>query len=140
MIVNRQAIVDPYKSDGFVVVPALFSQEEIDAIKSHFMALNKAGHGFEGDRHTLLGEEDPLKAYPRIVHPHRFDELSLNWLLDDRLRGWTTTLLGRDICRPNHVLFQATRCPRTSIASRSAPFAGPPGHLPGGMDGGGHLR
>ena len=93
---SRQTIVDQFKSDGFVVVPALFGQEEINAIKSHFMALNKAGHGFEGDRHTLLGEDDPLKAYPRIVHPHRIDELSLNWLLDDRLRDWTTTLLGRE--------------------------------------------
>ena len=134
---SRQTIVDQYKSDGFVVVPALFGQEEINAIKSHFMALNKAGHGFQGDRHTLLGEDDPLKAYPRIVHPHRIDELSLNWLLDDRLRNWTTTLLGREpFAAQTMFYFKPPGAPRTSAASRSAAIAGPPGHLPGGLDGG----
>ncbi len=92
---DRQATITHFQSTGYAVAPGLFSAEEIESIKSHFMGLNEAGHGYAGDRPTLLGEHDPLKAYPRIVHPHRFDRFSLDWLLDDRLREWTTALLGR---------------------------------------------
>ena len=93
---NRHRIIQHFQTEGYVIVPRLFDDEEITRIKAHFMALNRQGHGFESDRSTLLGDDDPLKAYPRIVHPHRFDQLALDWLLDERLREWTTALLGRE--------------------------------------------
>ena len=31
--------------------------------------------------------EDPLKRYPRMIHMHRWDEVSLRWLIDHPLRG-----------------------------------------------------
>ncbi len=91
---NQNSLIERYRDDGYVVVPALFSAAEIAFIKEHFMALNAAGHGFAGDAPLLQGADDPLRTYPRIVHPHRFDEFSLAWLLDARLRHWTTALLG----------------------------------------------
>jgi ectoine hydroxylase-related dioxygenase (phytanoyl-CoA dioxygenase family) len=93
---DRQRYIERFNRDGFVVVPALFSTEEVEQIKAHYMALNAAGHGFDGDRHMIESDADPLAAYPRIVHPHRFDELTLRWLLDRRLQDWTTTLLGTE--------------------------------------------
>ena len=93
---NQQALIDQFNTEGYVVVPSLFSQEEIETIKVRFTELNQQGHGFRGDDASLLGDHDPLKAFPRMVHPHRFDELSLKWLLDDRLREWTTNLLGEE--------------------------------------------
>ena len=93
---NANEIVDQFFKDGYAVVPGLFEREEVESIRSHFMALNKQGHGYEGDKATLLGQNDPLQAYPRLVHPHRFDQLALDWLLDARLRHWTTALLGRE--------------------------------------------
>lgn len=89
-------LVERFRDEGYVVVPALFSAEEVERIKTHFMALNAAGHGFGGDLAHLLGQDDPLRAFPRIIHSHRFDKLSLDWLLDERLRAWTTALLGRE--------------------------------------------
>jgi len=93
---NASEIIDQFQNEGYAVAPRLFEADEVEAIKAHFMALNKGGHGYEGDKATLLGSDDPLKAYPRLVHPHRFDQVSLDWLLDARLRGWTTALLGRE--------------------------------------------
>ena len=93
---DESVMIERYKSDGYVVAPSLFSAEDIARIAKHFMAMNAAGHGFEGDNPHLLADEDPLKAYPRIIHSHRWDKLSLDWLLDDRLRHWTTALLGRE--------------------------------------------
>lgn len=93
---DKQILIEQFQTEGYVIVPQLFSSEEVETVKIHFMNLNRQGHGFKGDDRTLLGDDDPLKAFPRIVHPHRFDELSLEWLLDNRLRDWTTTLLGKE--------------------------------------------
>ena len=93
---NQEQLVEQFQEEGFVVVPRLFDDRELNEIRAHFMELNRQGHGWEGDRDTLLGDDDPLRAYPRLVHPHRFDQLSLDWLLDERLRHWTTALLGRE--------------------------------------------
>lgn len=93
---NASEVVDQFQNEGYAVVPRLFEADEVEAIKTHFMRLDKQGHGFEADKATLLGNDDPLKAYPRVIHPHRFDQLSLDWLLDARLRHWTTALLGRE--------------------------------------------
>ena len=93
---DRQDIIDQFVYEGYGVVPDLFKAREIETIKAHFMALNEQGHGYDGDRAALLGDADPLKAFPRMVHPHRFDGLSRDWLLDGRLRKWTTALLGKE--------------------------------------------
>lgn len=93
---DNDALIQQYKEEGFVIVPSLFSPAEIEFIRCHYMALNAAGHGYDGDNPYLLGDDDPLKRYPRIIHPHRFDQFSLDWLLDDRLREWTTALLGAE--------------------------------------------
>lgn len=93
---NKQPLIEEFQTEGYVIIPELFSADEVEIIKSHYMELNKQGHGFEGDNKSLLGDDDPLKAYPRMVHPHRFDKLTLDWLLDNRLREWTTALLGTE--------------------------------------------
>lgn len=91
---KQQKYIDKFKEDGFVVVPALFSSDEVERFKSHYMDLNEQGHGFEGDSQWITDSNDPLKKFPRIVHPHRFDKQTLAWLLDKRLQQWTTDLLG----------------------------------------------
>ena len=93
---DSDSLVSQYGREGYVIVPSLFSADEIDFIRGHYMALNAAGHGYAGDTSSLMGDDDPLRAFPRIIHPHRFDEFSLSWLLDERLRSWTTALLGRE--------------------------------------------
>jgi phytanoyl-CoA hydroxylase len=48
--------------------------------------------------HDLVGvhpsSHDPLHRYPRMAQMHRWDHVSLRWLLDDRIRDWLTVLLG----------------------------------------------
>ncbi len=93
---DLDSLVSQFEREGYVVAPALFSAAEVDCIREHYMGLNAAGHGYAGDKAWLLEDDDPLKRFPRIVHPHRFDAFSLRWLLDERLREWTTALLGRE--------------------------------------------
>ena len=94
---DQNGLIQQFKQEGYAVVPSLFSAEEVEFFKAHFMDLNDAaGHGHDIDNPHLLPDGDPLKAYPRIIHPHRFDQYSLDWLLDDRMRRWTTALLGAE--------------------------------------------
>lgn len=79
--------------DGYVVVRNLFSAEEAEAYKQHFMELRAAGE-YPGDMAGVdLTSNDPLKRFPRMIHMHRWDEQSRTWLLSDRLRDTLAALM-----------------------------------------------
>lgn len=85
-----------YQANGYAVIPALFSPEECGALIEHFMDIRKRPTPMD-DPGTDLGDpNDPLKQYPRIIHPHRWDEISFRWMLDPRLRDALTDLLGEE--------------------------------------------
>ncbi len=86
--------VERFEQEGYVVVPSLFPLAEVETIKAHFMRLHARKIGFHDD--GISDEHDPLFRYPRMIHPHRYDGLSRDWLLDPRLRALTMALLGRE--------------------------------------------
>lgn len=76
---------DAYEERGYVVVPGLYAPDEVERLRDHYMTLRAEGAkpgDFDG---VDLQSEDPLKAYPRMIHMHRWDDLSREWLCDDRL-------------------------------------------------------
>jgi ectoine hydroxylase-related dioxygenase (phytanoyl-CoA dioxygenase family) len=85
-----------YQENGYVVIPGLFSADEVAHYREHFMTLRRHG-AYPGD---LVGVDprsnDPLKRYPRMIHMHRWDDVSLRWVLDQRLNACMTGLLGRE--------------------------------------------
>jgi ectoine hydroxylase-related dioxygenase (phytanoyl-CoA dioxygenase family) len=85
-----------YLENGYVVVGGLFGQDEVAGYREHYMTLRRHG-SYPGD---LVGAEpasdDPLKRYPRMIHMHRWDEVSLRWLIDARLNACMSGLLGRE--------------------------------------------
>ena len=85
-----------FDSQGFLNVQGLFSDEEVQRYRQHFMEKRAAG-SYPGDSAGVdNGSKDPLKKYPRMIHMHRWDELSLQWMLDSRLRDCMTDMLGRE--------------------------------------------
>jgi phytanoyl-CoA hydroxylase len=83
-----------YDNNGYVVVKGLFSSEEVAVYREHFMDLRAEG-AKPGDMVAETQKSgDPLQKYPRMIHMHRWDETSLQWLLDDRLHECLTTFLG----------------------------------------------
>ena len=83
-----------YERDGYLVAPAVFSPDEVEHLRAHFMDLRSSGT-YPGDFDGVdLSSSDPLKRFPRMIHMHRWDETSLQWLLDVRLRDGLTDLLG----------------------------------------------
>jgi phytanoyl-CoA hydroxylase len=85
-----------YDRDGYAVAPALYSGEECRDYREHFMRLREQG-SYPGDFGGIdPASSDPLKRFPRMIHMHRWDEVSLRWLLDARLNACLTALLGRE--------------------------------------------
>ncbi len=86
--------IEAFDSDGYLVAQGLFSEAETDLLRDHYMAVRAAG-SYPGDNHgTQSRPDDPLRKFPRLIHMHRWDELSLGFLLDPRLRRWTEALMG----------------------------------------------
>jgi phytanoyl-CoA hydroxylase len=93
---NLTVDLEEYQVKGFTIVRGLFSQEEVETFKQHYMDLNAAGIGAFTREQQAAAEADPLKKFPRMVHMHRWDELSLNFMIDERIRQCMVTLLGEE--------------------------------------------
>lgn len=85
-----------YQANGYVVVRGLFSAEEAARYREHYMTLRQRG-SYPGDTAGVdIGGDDPIKRFPRMIHMHRWDEISLRWMIDPRLNACMTGLLGRE--------------------------------------------
>lgn len=81
-----------YAAVGYLVRRGQLPATELAALLDHYAALHAGGSRpgcFE------LGDgADPLQRWPRMMHPHRIDEVSRRLLLDPRLLGVVAELLG----------------------------------------------
>ena len=85
-----------FQQDGYIVVKGLFRSEEVEFYRDHFMQLRASG-GYPGD--LVISDNksnDPLKKFPRMIHMHRWDQVSRQWLLDQRIADILTALLGNE--------------------------------------------
>lgn len=70
-----------FDTAGYLIVKGLFSREDISTLTKHFDEISRQtipGH-FEPD--LVAGATDPLKRYPRVMHPHRFSETAKRYML-----------------------------------------------------------
>ncbi len=92
-----QVDVQSFRERGHVTVSGLFSGAEVERFRDHYMEMRHSG-SYPGDFSGVRAENsnDPLKQYPRLIHMHRWDQLSLGWLLDARLAAVFRQLLGAE--------------------------------------------
>ncbi|WP_350281143.1 phytanoyl-CoA dioxygenase family protein [Kribbella sp. HUAS MG21] len=95
--VDERAAVhrDEFERTGYTLVCGLFSTDEAERLRDHYMEVRQRGpraHDFAGHSST---DRDPLKRYPRMAQMHRWDETSLQWMIDPRIDQVMTALLGR---------------------------------------------
>jgi ectoine hydroxylase-related dioxygenase (phytanoyl-CoA dioxygenase family) len=96
--VSREQL-DGYGRDGYLIVRGLFDAAEIAALRRRFDGIAKGGEPIKGHWEPSPADaqsSDPLKRYPRVMHPHRFDELSKRILLDRRIYRVLRDLLGEE--------------------------------------------
>jgi phytanoyl-CoA hydroxylase len=97
MIVDMaESLKADFARDGYAVARGLFDAEEVDRLRDHFMSLRQRGAYADDMAGVSTDRRDPLRRYPRMAQMHRWDQTSLRWLLDDRLRGWLTVLAGAE--------------------------------------------
>jgi phytanoyl-CoA hydroxylase len=85
-----------FEENGYTVVRGLFGAEEIERYREHYMQLRKHG-SYPGDLSGVDAKSsDPLKLYPRMIHMHRWDDLSLRWMIDSRINECMKAMLGRE--------------------------------------------
>ncbi len=85
MVETERPFKEQFAQEGYAIARHLFSPDEVKQLRDHYMKLRSSGTypgDFEGVDPT---SEDPLKRFPRMIHMHRWDDLSLEWLTDPRL-------------------------------------------------------
>ena len=91
-----QADVQTYQEQGYVVIRQVFTPEEVEHYREHYMEMRAKG-SYPGDLAGVnVTSTDPLKRFPRMINMHHWDETSLQFLLDSRLNECLTALLGRE--------------------------------------------
>ena len=97
------AQIEQWQRDGYVLVSGLFSTEEIDSLREHFMEMqaesldkNSPLRQYYEPKSLEEAGGDILQHYPRVMHPHRFDERSMNQMLDSRVGEVLETLMGAE--------------------------------------------
>jgi ectoine hydroxylase-related dioxygenase (phytanoyl-CoA dioxygenase family) len=100
MLIDPQ-LIQQFQENGCVLVRGLFSPEEVEFYKRHYMEMRRQGEhpgDFAGVKSSDedINRADPLQQYPRLIHMHRWDEVSRRWLLEERLRTCLHAFLGQD--------------------------------------------
>ncbi len=73
-----------YEENGYAVAKGLFSREECNDLRAHYMKMREDGIG--GDMYIEAPtDQDPLLKYPRLMNMHLWDEKSLQWGLEPRI-------------------------------------------------------
>lgn len=91
-----QAAVDSFQTRGFAVVEGLFSPEECERYASYFTDMVERGGDGWAETPVDPNDPDPLKRYPRLLQPHRGDEVAFNYMIDPRIRVHLTAMAGRE--------------------------------------------
>jgi phytanoyl-CoA hydroxylase len=84
-----------YQREGYLIVRKLFDQADVEAIAGRFDAIGR-GPAIPGYWEPDRSSNDPLKVFPRVMMPHRYDDLSKRYLLDKRVRDVLAALLGEE--------------------------------------------
>jgi phytanoyl-CoA hydroxylase len=85
-----------FEENGYYIARELFSASEVEQYIDHYMRMRAEGP-HPGDTSGVdFGSNDPLKRFPRMIHMHRWDQVSLDWLIDQRIAAHLSSLVNRE--------------------------------------------
>jgi ectoine hydroxylase-related dioxygenase (phytanoyl-CoA dioxygenase family) len=90
--------VDKFNSAGHLVLRGFYNADDVALLQQTFTDMHAAGP-IPKHFNPVSEEEaggDPLKMYPRVMHPHRINDVALNYLLEPRLEPVLTDLFGEE--------------------------------------------
>ncbi|TSB47831.1 phytanoyl-CoA dioxygenase family protein [Alkalicoccobacillus porphyridii] len=85
-----------FETEGYLILQGLFMENELVEIDHTFEDIsNQTIPGFfEPDLNPEIN--DPLKRYPRVMHPHRFSETAKKYMLHQRVLNVLNQLYGEE--------------------------------------------
>ncbi|WP_168120196.1 phytanoyl-CoA dioxygenase family protein [Paenibacillus sp. HB172176] len=92
-----QEQLQQFQTEGYLIVKSVWSESEVEEIRSNFDEISKTS--VPGYFEPLLEdgiEEDPLKRYPRVMHPHRFNVVAKSYMLHPQVLGILGDLYGEE--------------------------------------------
>ncbi len=97
--VDLEAMQDCFRRNGYALARGLFAHSEIEEIKTAFDRIAAGGPipGYFDQVPADQSDGDPLKQYPRVHHPHRFDDASRRHLIHPGVMACLRTLMGEDV-------------------------------------------
>ena len=90
--------IERFNAEGHLVVRGFYNADDVALLQQTFDDMHAAGP-VEGHFKPVSEAEsggDPLKMYPRVMHPHHFNDIALRYLLEPRLEPVLTDLFGEE--------------------------------------------
>lgn len=94
LAIDLETLKADFDREGFAVARRLFSPEEVGEIRERFEKIHQEGGTGHDD--GVRDAKDPLYQWPRIVHPHRFDETARRYMLHPAVRDCLESLFGEE--------------------------------------------
>ncbi|MFC3797965.1 phytanoyl-CoA dioxygenase family protein [Cohnella sp. GCM10012308] len=70
-----------FENEGFLIVRGLYNPQQLQEIKDTFQDIGRTGVPGYYEPDMNAGEDEPLKRYPRVMHPHRFNDTAKRYML-----------------------------------------------------------
>jgi phytanoyl-CoA hydroxylase len=91
-----QSLVTDYLTNGFAIAKTLFSAEECAYYADYFTSMVERGGEGWAEGGVDPNHADPLKRYPRLLQPHRGDDIAFNFMIDPRVNQHLTAFCGEE--------------------------------------------
>lgn len=88
-----------FEEEGFLIVRSLIPREEVELLRKTFATIHEQGLRGELPWYKPKGEDaggDPLQVWPRVMHPHRWNEVAKKYMLDPRVMDILADLFGEE--------------------------------------------
>jgi len=93
--IDLQELKETFDRDGFSVARGLFSPEEVAEIREAFDEIDRKQQGAVRPQDDgITDPNDPLYLHPRIVHPHRSNDLARRYMIHPKLAVCLRAIVG----------------------------------------------
>jgi len=93
--IDLNELKEAYARDGFAVARGLFSPEEVTEVRETFDQLNEL-RASEPRGDGITDPNDPLYQWPRIVHPHRFNDVARHYMIHPGVFDCLHAIIGEE--------------------------------------------
>lgn len=85
-----------FETEGYVLLKGLFTTEQLGELKVTFEEIGNRKVPGHFDPDFSADGSDPLKRFPRVMHPHRFNETAMRYMLHPPVMEALRALYGEE--------------------------------------------